>query len=154
MTNIHFFNLPLACVNVVFGCGARPLEDVDLWLGFVVAALYQSFTSLASTASASTFTRSSTRGPRLAASRTAFFLLYYQIFKLGNYVIALQLGCSAPPPPPPASAWWGESFRRRSRARAPRVSCGRIRVRSWSFFATRVHVQLQSTASLAWCMRN
>ena len=111
MTNIHFFNLPLACVNVVFGCGARPLEDVDLWLGFVVAALYSIVYLFGLDRLGLHFYP--IFNPRTAFSGISYgllFLLYYQIFKLGNYVIALQLGCSAPPPPPPASAWWGGIF--------------------------------------------
>ena len=95
---------------------------MDLWLGFVVAALYSIVYLFGLDRLGLHFYP--IFSPRAAFSGVSYgllFLLYYQIFKLGNHIIALQLGCSAPPPPPPASAWWGGIFRRTGVARERRA---------------------------------
>ena len=43
MVSLHVLNLPLACVNTVFGDGMRPLIAADLWLGLAFGLLYLLF---------------------------------------------------------------------------------------------------------------
>ena len=134
MTNIHFFNLPLACVNVVFGCGARPLEDADLWLGFVVAALY----SIVYLFGLDRLGLPPIFNPRTAFSGISYpsLPLYYQIFSWG---IMSHCSSVAAPTATARICVVGESFRRTGVARERRaclaVAYAFVRGR---FFATRV----------------
>eukprot|EP00567_Pseudictyota_dubia_P005933 CAMPEP_0197452696 /NCGR_PEP_ID=MMETSP1175-20131217/32735_1 /TAXON_ID=1003142 /ORGANISM="Triceratium dubium, Strain CCMP147" /LENGTH=284 /DNA_ID=CAMNT_0042985763 /DNA_START=49 /DNA_END=899 /DNA_ORIENTATION=+ len=40
MTNVHILNLPLAMINNVYGGTARTFGQSDLWVGYLVVALY------------------------------------------------------------------------------------------------------------------
>ena len=40
MNNIHLLNLPLASTNIIYGYGARLFTMSDLWMGYVIVALY------------------------------------------------------------------------------------------------------------------
>lgn len=40
MTNIHILNLPLSMINTIYGKGVRLFTMSDLWIGYLVLALY------------------------------------------------------------------------------------------------------------------
>ena len=89
MVNVHVLNLPLAGLNVLYGGGVRLLGLADLWMTFVVLALYTSvYMGGLDRAGLHFYPMFTPRSPACVVAYSALFAGYYGIWRACNARIA------------------------------------------------------------------
>lgn len=89
MVNVHVLNLPLAGLNVLYGGGVRLLGLADLWVTFVVLALYTSvYMGGLDRAGLHFYPMFTPRSPACVVAYSALFAMYYGIWRACNARIA------------------------------------------------------------------
>ena len=88
LVNLHVLNLPMAMMNIVVGAGARRLGLADLWVTYLVVALYSLvYLGVLDRIGMHFYPMFSPRSPFCLVAYSVLFAAYYAIYLGCNQIL-------------------------------------------------------------------